>query len=152
MGNQINAIHNQINNGTNNNNAQQQQQQQKMKENKNNQLLAATQSMLNEISAMPPINQLSVTNMAAITPIGKVKTFQFNNPTSSTPSTMITRSNSQTQISPAYLPPLATTPRFTVPTPRNNTVNGTAVSYILNNASPIQIQPNNSNPPSVSML
>ncbi len=84
--------------------------------------------MLNEISAMPPINQLSVTNMAVITPIGKVKTFQFNNPTNSTPSTMIW-SNSQTQISPAYF-----------------------LSYILNNGSPIQIQPNNSNPPSVSML
>eukprot|EP01084_Bolivina_argentea_P073984 134234_1 len=115
--------------------------------------------MLNEISTMPPINQLSVANMAAITPIGKVKTFQFNNPTNSTPSTMI-QSNSQTQISPAYLPPLATTPRFTVPTPRNNinnmnntnTVGLNGVSYILNNASPIQIQSNNSNPPSVSML
>ncbi len=73
-------------------------------------------------------------------PIGKVKTCQFNNPTNSTPSTMITRSNSQTQISRANLALLATTPRFTVPTSRNNTVNDTAVSYILNNASPIQMQ------------
>eukprot|EP01084_Bolivina_argentea_P154188 268808_1 len=50
-------------------------------EKKKNQLFAATRSMLNEISAMPPLNQMSVKNMAAITQIVRVKTFQFNNPT-----------------------------------------------------------------------
>ena len=150
------------------NELQQQQQQQLMNGDKN-QLLQATQSMLNGISAMPPppsmisgpLNQISVTNMA-ITPIAKVKTFQFNNPTAtttSTPQTMI-RTNSQTQISPAYLPPLATTPRFTVPTPRGTPSAQTYTAINLNNmnsmnmntASPIQLQPNGSNPPSVSML
>eukprot|EP00487_Bulimina_marginata_P004770 TRINITY_DN21757_c0_g1_i1.p1 TRINITY_DN21757_c0_g1~~TRINITY_DN21757_c0_g1_i1.p1 ORF type:complete len:113 (+),score=27.77 TRINITY_DN21757_c0_g1_i1:108-446(+) len=91
-----------------------------------------------------PLNQLSVTNMAAITPIGKVKSFQFSNPNmpnmpnmnAANPQALI-RSNSQGQISPAYLPPLATTPRFTVPTPRGN-VNGAGQYHAINlNASPM---------------
>eukprot|EP01084_Bolivina_argentea_P079698 144508_1 len=45
------------------------------------------------------------------------------------------QSNSQTQISPAYLPPLATTPRFTVRRPRNNinNMNNTNTVGALNN-------------------
>eukprot|EP00486_Rosalina_sp_Unknown_P003027 CAMPEP_0201569122 /NCGR_PEP_ID=MMETSP0190_2-20130828/10641_1 /ASSEMBLY_ACC=CAM_ASM_000263 /TAXON_ID=37353 /ORGANISM="Rosalina sp." /LENGTH=470 /DNA_ID=CAMNT_0047991101 /DNA_START=3052 /DNA_END=4464 /DNA_ORIENTATION=+ len=150
--------------------AQQQQQQQQLQARMNGgdkNILAATQSMLASMPPPPsnlisnPLNQLSVTNMAAITPIAKVKTFQFNAPTQSTPQTMI-RTNSQTQISPAYLPPLATTPRFTVPTPRGHAPSTQTYTAInLNNmngmnamhtASPIHIQPNGSNPPSVSML
>merc|ERR1712113_1357484 len=70
--------------------------------------------------------------------------------------TMI-RTNSQSQLSPVYLPPLATTPRFTVPTPRGaaqyHTINLNNMNNInMNTASPIQIQQNGSNPPSVSML
>merc|ERR1719242_2235257 len=87
---------------------------------KNNQLLAGTQSMLNGISAIPQLNQLSVSNMTAITPIAKVKSFQFSNPNSA-------QTQTQTQLSPQFLPPLATTPRFTVPssiTPRNGQYHG----------------------------
>merc|ERR1719410_2706085 len=90
---------------------------------KNNQLLAGTQSMLNGISAIPQLNQLSVSNMSAITPIAKVKSFQFSSPT-----------NASSQISPQYLPTLATTPRFTVPTPRNNGYHITGNINQLNNA------------------
>merc|ERR1719229_116856 len=159
--NQINAI-NQMNqmqlNGSAINLVQQQQQQ---NDNKNNQLLAATQSMINGIQSLPPpAIHLSVNNMAATTPIGKVKTFQFSNSNGNMNNngapTMI-RTNSQSQLSPVYLPPLATTPRFTVPTPRGaaqyHTINLNNMNNInMNTASPIQIQQNGSNPPSVSML
>merc|ERR1719361_1116701 len=73
------------------------------------QLLAGTQNMLNGISAITSV-------VPAITPIGKVKRFQFGSPNGATPQSML----AQSQISPAYLPPLATTPRFAVPTPRGS--------------------------------
>merc|ERR1719242_2369292 len=76
---------------------------------KQSQLLAGTQSMLNGISAITSV-------VPAITPIGKVKRFQFGSPNGATPQSML----AQSQISPAYLPPLATTPRFAVPTPRGS--------------------------------
>merc|ERR1719410_1572778 len=93
---------------------------------KNNQLLAGTQSMLNGISAIPQLNQLSVSNMSAITPVAKLKSFQFSSPN-------INSAN------PEYLSQMATTPRFTVPTPRNNQYQLlNQVSSGLSNASPIQ--------------
>merc|ERR1719361_1910377 len=77
---------------------------------KQSQLLAGTQSMLNGISAITSV-------VPAITPIGKVKRFQFGSPNGATPQSMMATA-AQSQISPTYLPPLATTPRFAVPTPR----------------------------------
>merc|ERR1712228_310363 len=73
-----------------------------------------------------PMNQINVNQMLnqlpAITPTSKMNGFSFNNPG---------------QIAPAYLPPLATTPRFAV-TPRGTTPRFNAMNNVMNSA-PIQI-------------
>merc|ERR1719295_2552883 len=125
-------------------------QQSPVDNSKQSQLLAGTQSMLNGISAITSVP------VPAITPIGKVKTFQFGSPNGGTPQAIV-RTNSQTQISRAYLPPLATTPRFAVPTPRGaagaqyHTINLNMANMNVNSASPIQIQPQSSQSSTVSM-
>mmetsp|Transcript_3892 Transcript_3892/g.6540 ORF Transcript_3892/g.6540 Transcript_3892/m.6540 type:complete len:274 (+) Transcript_3892:1-822(+) len=65
------------------------------------------------------------------------------------------RNNSQHQISPSYLPPLATTPRFTVPTPRGapSTQTYTAINLnSINNQLSMNATSPHGNTPSVSML
>merc|ERR1719273_331816 len=67
-------------------------------------------------------NSTKHNQLPAITPTSKMNGFSFNNPG---------------QIAPAYLPPLATTPRFAV-TPRGTTPRFNAMNNVMNSA-PIQI-------------
>merc|ERR1712087_85205 len=106
----------------NNNGQQRQQQQQRVMEDLNN-----LQNMMQNmgLSPMGNINQM-LNQLPAITPTSKMNGFQFNNPG---------------QIAPAYLPPLATTPRFAV-TPRGTTPRFNMSNNLQNgvmNSAPIQI-------------
>merc|ERR1712087_1070193 len=126
--------HNNANNNNNNGQQQGQQQQQgqgpQMNVNVNQQLqgmnhLNNLQNMMQNMG-ISPMNQINVNQMLnqlpAITPTSKMNGFSFNNPG---------------QIAPAYLPPLATTPRFAV-TPRGTTPRFNAMNNVMNSA-PIQI-------------
>jgi len=134
---------NQQQNGNNNNGQQSQQQQQRVMDSQQNNLQQQPMRNLNQLQGMNHLNNLQnmmqnmglspmgninqmLNQLPAITPTSKMNGFQFNNPG---------------QIAPAYLPPLATTPRFAV-TPRGTTprfnMSNNLNSGVMNSA-PIQI-------------